>query len=314
MTNQRGRLVFHSSEGIPIDNSSWPEAIRQSITQIDDTSWPEAPAQQPTQANKGRHSMATTRVPNSPREIVARQNRSAEEQRQASRPAPSTAVAPAARQTAVAPAGPDNRTEQQKFLDEIAPVGIAGRLIKFTREGTFVTADDGKPIKEDRVFVVLADQTLVGYQRFYQGAPPERRMDLLYGPSYVKVPREALGDLEESDWPAGLSGAPEDPWQPVVFLVLQDRETSELFTITIQTIRKTKARAVGNLLKHYDRMKQAHPDELPVVQLKPGGYSDDRFGFVPVPVFCVVGRAPRDSVLKPDVSTAADLDDEIPFN
>jgi hypothetical protein len=255
--------------------------------------------------------MAMTRVPNSTREILARQSRDAEQRRQASRPAPaSTAVATKSQ----AVAAPDGRTEQQKFLDEIAPAGIAGRLIKFAREGTFVTADDGKPIDETRAFVVLADQTLVGFQRFHQGAPPERRMDLLYSPNYVKVPREALGDLDESEWPAGLSGAPEDPWQSFVFLVLQDRETSELFTIAVPTLRTTRARAVGSLLKHYDRMKQAHPDELPVIQLKPGGYKDDRFGFVAVPVFCVVGRAPRDSAVKPDTSVATDLNDEIPFN
>jgi hypothetical protein len=253
-----------------------------------------------------------TRVPPTTQEILKRQAADAEERR-APKPTPaSTAVAPAARQMAVAV--PDSRTEQQKFLDEIAPAGIAGRLIKFTREGTFVTADDGEPIAETRAFVVLADQTLVGFQRFHQGAPPERRMDLLYSPSYVKVPREALGDLDESDWPAGLSGAPEDPWQSFVFLVLQDHETSELFTIAVPTLRTTRARAVGSLLKHYDRMKQAHPDELPVIQLKPGGYKDDRFGFVAVPVFCVVGRAPRDSAVKPDISIGTDMSDEIPFN
>jgi hypothetical protein len=33
-----------------------------------------------------------------------------------------------------------------------------------------------------------------------------------------------------------------------------------------------------------------------------------------VPVFAVVGRAPRDSAAKPDTSLRGDMDDQIPFN
>ena len=78
----------------------------------------------------------------------------------------------------------------------------------------------------------------------------------------------------------------------------------------------TGRRAVGNLLRHYDRMQRTHPDELPVVRLKVGGFQhrDERIGWVSTPVFAVVGRAPRDSAAKPDTSTRADMDDEIPFD
>jgi hypothetical protein len=72
---------------------------------------------------------------------------------------------------------------------------------------------------------------------------------------------------------------------------------------------------VGNLLRHYDRMQKTNPGEVPVVRLKAGGFNhrDDRIGWVPTPVFAVVGRAPRDSAAKPDTSAAADLNDQIPF-
>jgi hypothetical protein len=54
---------------------------------------------------------------------------------------------------------------------------------------------------------------------------------------------------------------------------------------------------------------------MPVVRLKSGGFNhrDDRIGWVSVPVFAVVGRAPRDSAAKPDTSAAGDLNDQIPF-
>jgi hypothetical protein len=52
-----------------------------------------------------------------------------------------------------------------------------------------------------------------------------------------------------------------------------------------------------------------------VVKLKTGGFNhkDDRIGWVPTPVFAVVGRAPRDSAAKPDTSLSGDMSDTIPF-
>ena len=42
----------------------------------------------------------------------------------------------------------------------------------------------------------------------------------------------ALGDLDQSQWELGLDGAPADPWQHLVYLVLQNADTSEMFTFT----------------------------------------------------------------------------------
>jgi hypothetical protein len=77
----------------------------------------------------------------------------------------------------------------------------------------------------------------------------------------------------------------------------------------------TGRRAIGNLLRHYNRMQTTNPDMYPVAKLKVGGFQhrDDRVGWVKTPAFAVVGRAPKDSAAKPDTSVAADMDDEIPF-
>ena len=219
---------------------------------------------------------------------------------------------PAVKQAA-AVAVPDNRSYVQRYLDDVAPASLVGRRIKFSKEGDFVTADDGEDISEETDFIALCDETLIGWIKFNGvGQAPDQHMGLLYD-NFQMPPRESLGDLDMTQWEEGLDGKPADPWGHHLYVVLQNVDTKEMFTFT--TSSPTGRRAVGNLLRHYDRMRKTHPDELPVVRLKPGGYKhkDDRVGWVPVPLFVVFGRAPRDSAARPDTSTAEVLQDEIPF-
>ena len=134
-------------------------------------------------------------------------------------------------------------------------------------------------------------------------------MGLLYD-DYEMPSRESLGDLDPAKWELGLDNQPTDPWQHQQNLVLQSTETQELFTFS--TTSKTGRRAVGNLLRHYERMRRARPDDLPVVRLGKGGYQhkDARVGWVDTPVFVVVGRAPKDGAAKS--ATASSLSDPVP--
>ena len=92
--------------------------------------------------------------------------------------------------------------------------------------------------------------------------------------------RDTLGDPDPSKWEMGLDGKPADPWRHFIYLVLQRGDTAELFTYT--TCSVTGRRAIGNLLRHYDRMQRTHPDMYPVVRLKVGGFNhrDERVGWV----------------------------------
>jgi hypothetical protein len=226
-------------------------------------------------------------------------------------PSASTAVATAAPS---AVAVPDERDSVSTYLDEIAPGSIVGRMVKFSKDGRFVFHDDDSDVPEDAEFVACCDQTLIGWIKFNKdGAPPDRHMGLLYA-NFRMPPRDSLGDTDESQWEPGLSGMPADPWQHQVYLVLQRTGTSEFATFV--TSSRTGRRAVGNLLRHYERTTKAHPDELPVVRLRAGGFNhkDERIGWVPTPVFVVVGRAERDaSMVPPDTSPSGHLDDAIPF-
>jgi hypothetical protein len=103
----------------------------------------------------------------------------------------------------------------------LAPRTIVGRLIKFSKDGAFVTADDGEPVDPQADFIALCGETLGGWIRFpADGGPPDRVQGLVFQDS-VLPKRETLGDTDETAWPAGISGTPTDPWQHQICLVLQ---------------------------------------------------------------------------------------------
>jgi hypothetical protein len=215
--------------------------------------------------------------------------------------------------TSTAVAVPDNQSAATAYLNEIAPSSVVGERIDFNKNGKFVRADTDEEISEETDFVVLADQTMVGWIKFNgPGNPPDQIMGALYD-GFVMPRRADLGDNDEAAWPEGLSGRPDDPWKHQIYLVLQQAGTTELFTFVTRSV--TGRRSVGNLLKHYDRMCRVNPGEYPVVRLKTGGFQhrDERVGWVATPAFAVVGRAPRDSVAQPGTSAGGDMDDVIPF-
>jgi hypothetical protein len=184
------------------------------------------------------------RTPPTPEQVIAEQNR-----RAAKAKAEETALVPAA---STALALPDTITASQLYIEQNAPTSIVGRLIKFSKDGVFTTTDDGEPVSDDTDFIALCDETLVGWIKFNsKDAPPDRVMGLLYHGFQMPM-RDSLGDLDTAQWESGLSGAPEDPWKSQACLVLQNVDTRELFTFV--TTSSTGRRAVGNLLRHYDRI------------------------------------------------------------
>jgi hypothetical protein len=205
---------------------------------------------------------------------------------------------------------PGSPLDHSAYLDQIAPVSIAGRMIKFSKEGTYTVPDDESVIGEDVDFIGLIPDTLIGWIKFNgAGNAPSREMGLLYD-GYQMPTRESLGDTDAGQWETGLDGQPADPWVHTVYLVLQRVDNSELFTFV--AMNKTARRAVGVLLRHYDRMQRTHVGYLPLVRLKVGGYQhrDTRVGWVKTPVIAAMGQVPGENAVKP---TPADMDDELPF-
>ena len=201
-----------------------------------------------------RSSHVDTHTTNPPRrrpptaaEINARQKREAEELLAKRKAAP-----PASNGNTIAPATavtlPDNRTpEPEKYADEVAPSSIVGRLVKFNKDGVFVTSDDGEPIAEDREFFALVGDLQLGWIKFgAEGEPPTRIAGLLY--HGFKLPKRAeLGDDDPEQWPIGLSGAPTDPWlhqQNLVAAGLRRRTDVYIFdNVESRTHRRRQSRA-----------------------------------------------------------------------
>jgi hypothetical protein len=211
------------------------------------------------------------------------------------------------------PAVPDNRSAHDTYLDGIAPASIVGRMVKFTKDGKFSCTDDESEISEETDFIALVDQTLIGWIKFNgQGEAPSREMGLLYD-GYVMPARETLGDNDQAHWEVGLNGPPADPWQHQIYLVLQAIESGEMFTFVTSSI--TGRRAVGTLLRHYDRMVKTHPHTYPIVRLKVVGFQhrDDRVGWVATPVIAAIGRKPREDAAAPSAPALSGPNDEIPF-
>jgi hypothetical protein len=196
------------------------------------------------------------------------------------------------------PAQADINGAVDDYLKDLG--GPSGKLVKFSKDGRFVTTADGEEIEEGRKFVVPHDEVQVGLIKFNgHGEAPDRRMGPLF--KGFKVPaRSTLGDLDESLWEIGLNGKPADPWQSQIMLPLADIETGELFVFT--TTSMTGRRAVGNLIAQCQRLGRTDPDKYLVVALKIGGFDHAKFGRVKTPAFAIVGKMPKDASKSNDMN------------
>src|SRR5262245_42368387 len=178
-------------------------------------------------------------APRTPEQIRAQQKADADKATRAIKAA--LPMAPANNGAALAV--PDKRTDVQRYLDDIAPASIVGRMVKFSKEGQFVVTDEDSVLDETVEFVALVDQTLIGLIKFNgEGMPPDRIMGLLYD-GFAMPARSSLPDLDQTKWEIGLDGKPADPWQHHVYLVLQRGDTGELFTFVASSV--TGRRAIG---------------------------------------------------------------------
>jgi hypothetical protein len=197
-------------------------------------------------------------------------------------------------------------------LSYLASDASGGTVLRFNKDGKFIKPTQGdEEVPEGTQLVCHWDQARGGFQRFLEkGERPDVRIDLVFG---GKPPeRDELDDNDPATWPVSqLTGKQEDPWRKIRIVPLENPETGEI--LLFSTTSKTGIRAVSNLLQQAARMMAKEPNQLPVIKLRCGGYDDRRFGWVRVPAFEFIGKAPKTNIAAADTSMGADLDDEIPF-
>jgi hypothetical protein len=212
---------------------------------------------------------------------------------------------------AAVPAAPDNRTAAERLADTVAPSFMPGPPFRFNgKDGRFEKPGSDEPLDETTRYAALVHEMWSGRIKFNgEGEQPTRDGGLPYN-GYEMPPRESLGDLDPNEWPAGLDGKPTDPWLHQMLVPMQNLETSEVFTF--QTTSATGRAAVGALMRAYNRMRVAHPGEVPIVQLKPSNYEHRTFGKVNIPAFVIVGRTNIDEPKPGTPPTNNDPDDGLP--
>jgi len=159
--------------------------------------------------------------------------------------------------------GSSNEEYRARYMRDLSGGANPGRKVKFTKDGEFVTTDDGLPLPKSATYRFLGDETEISWIKFDgPGVPPERHGGLLYS-DYRLPDRGGLGDDDESQWETGLGGKPQDPWQHQISLSFQSCASGEMFVFV--TGSKTGHKACGRLLSTYDRMRAS--GDVPLVQL-----------------------------------------------
>jgi hypothetical protein len=197
-------------------------------------------------------------------------------------------------------------------LGYLAKHASSGTVLRFSKDGKFIMPTQGDAeLPEGTELICHWDQARGGYQRFNaKGEPPDVKIDLIFGGNPPE--RDELGDDDETQWPVSkLSGEQEDPWREVQMVPLENVTTGEIYIFS--TMSKTGLRAVSNLLAQASRMTSKNPDYLPVIKLRAGGYNSHLYGWIKVPAFEFVGKAPKTNVAAAVTTVSADLNDEMPF-
>jgi hypothetical protein len=206
-------------------------------------------------------------------------------------PAPATSAPVPAR--AASSAVSTNEPNPWLAYGEVASAhAIVGDLLKFSK-GDFVAGQDAREIPLGTELVANMDSLEIGYIKWSDNRPVDRRMGLVVD-GFKPVRRSELDDNNRELWDVDDDGKPRDPWQFSNNLIMADATTGDLYTFS--TSSKGGLNAIGELCKAYGQMMRQRPDEWPVVTLGVGSYahSNKSYGRIKFPIFEIVAWAPKD--------------------
>lgn len=164
---------------------------------------------------------------------------------------------------------------------------IVGKILKFSK-GDYICDDEEVPLGTK--YVVLMDQLLIGWIKWWDNKPESQEMGLLVE-GFVPMKREQLGDTDKAEWETDASGKPRDPWQFTNYLVLKPvgAKTEEANLLTFPASSQGAVGTVQELCRTYGKAMRQRPDEWPVVEIGARVYDHKEWGRIKAPTLEVVG-------------------------
>jgi hypothetical protein len=241
--------------------------------------------------------MNTKKKPRTTEDVLKEQQRQADAQRG------NTAMIKQAANALAA----DNSNPWIEVSAEIDKV-IGAPMCKFTKQGEFSISDIDN-IPDGTRCIAHADQISLGWQRWEDGKPVERRIGLV-ADKFMPPKRDELGDTDERQWELQDDGTRRNPWQ-FQMMVPITRLDGGGETYNFTTGSKGGLACVSRLTRAYGRrVRDEKVPGLPVVELRADHYRHRTYGKIFYPVMHIVGWTGADGN---PLSLADDLKDEIDF-
>lgn len=179
----------------------------------------------------------------------------------------------------------------------------SGNFLKFSK-GEWLLGQDGTEVELGHRYVANMGELSIGWIRWADGKPQERRMGLL-AQGYKPESRDALGHTDESLWGVDNDGKPQDPWTFTNELPLADAENGE--QVTFSASSKGGIGGIGNLCKAYGKEYRLKGGKVPVVELARDSYMHPVYKKLYVPMLPIV-----DWIANTGVPTPAPAAEEAP--
>jgi len=171
-----------------------------------------------------------------------------------------------------------------------------GAFLKFSK-GEWLLGQNDDEVTLGRKLVANMEDMSVGWIRWADGKPAERRLGLL-AQGFRPERRDELGYMDQELWDIDeASGKPKDPWNFTNEIPMADPETGEQMTFSASS--KGGIGAIGNLCKAYGKERGARIGFVPVIELGRDSYKHPTYGKTYVPVVTIVDWMENGAVPEP---------------
>ena len=202
-------------------------------------------------------------------------------------------------------------------IDEAIGSDIDGDPLRF-KDGRFIRGFDKIEVEEGTTLRIAPTSVQDGYVKWEDGKPVDWRLREWINRNHLPVFRDTLPDAHKI-------GQSDDPWTYTLLIALRDDDGVQL---KFSTGSVGGANAVRKALREWRRLRDKHPNKVPVVALGSGSYEHKVHRTeIAFPVFTIVDwdywdEADRASAAAlPSWATADDprtqiqdeLEDEIPY-